>query len=252
MAHDGMAAAEEDNIDAWSTEDDDYEDETSSDDEFEDDETSSDGIGCPTEGADQARVHHSREDGADEDDVEDAGDIVGDGEARSRCGDALRVFDCMNEHNFTLGSFLEVVYWGDPVSRRNPQIQRLRTGFMNSAHFRRLLRTWYSPPRSPNSKKSRPSGGRKILHKYISEAINEIFEDELNSLDPILRATEDLLTKEDLTAIRIDSLEEQMRTRTPTLWRILEGASTSKKQRKSKNKHKNPRQVRQYHSSGEK
>lgn len=186
MAHDGMAAAEEDNIDAWSTEDDDYEDETSSDDEFEDDETSSDGIGCPTEGADQARVHHSREDGADEDDVEDAGDIVGDGEARSRCGDALRVFDCMNEHNFTLGSFLEVVY-----------------GFMNSAHFRRLLRTWYSPPRSPNSKKSRPSGGRKILHKYISEAINEI--------------------KEDLTAIRIDSLEEQMRTRTPTLWRILEG-----------------------------
>lgn len=151
MAHDGMAAAEEDNIDAWSTEDDDYEDETSSDDEFEDDETSSDGIGCPTEGADQ-----------------------------------VRVFDCMNEHNFTLGSFLEVVY-----------------GFMNSAHFRRLLRTWYSPPRSPNSKKSRPSGGRKILHKYISEAINEI--------------------KEDLTAIRIDSLEEQMRTRTPTLWRILEG-----------------------------
>lgn len=114
------------------------------------------------------------------------------------CQAVLNVLDALQDNSLTLMRFLEALSWGDPDCIKHSRIQRIRTWFLQHRSLQKLIRCWYSPPRSKHSHKSRPNGARNVLCGFALETVRQLVEDELGKLDPLLRATEDLLNKEDI------------------------------------------------------
>ncbi|TFK90447.1 hypothetical protein K466DRAFT_484717 [Polyporus arcularius HHB13444] len=152
--------------------------------------------------------------------------VHGDGVAGST-GDAtadsvLRILDAISKERMTVGRFLKALSWGNATCVSNGRIRNTRTAFMNSPELPRLLETWWKPPRSPNSHKSRSDAGRSVLESFAVRAVHETLQKELDLVDPLLRASEDRLTKDELTQLNLDELETDIRTRAPMLWGLFE------------------------------
>ncbi|KAH9846870.1 hypothetical protein C2E23DRAFT_685186, partial [Lenzites betulinus] len=111
----------------------------------------------------------------------------------------LDVLDTLDAAGLTVADFLRALSWGNPACVTNTRIKNTRTSFLGSPYLLQLLRTWWKPPRSPRSHKSRPKGARQTLKIFALEAIQEVVQDELGAIDPLLRSSSDRLTKDDLT-----------------------------------------------------
>ncbi|KAI1784039.1 hypothetical protein LXA43DRAFT_898167 [Ganoderma leucocontextum] len=146
----------------------------------------------------------------------------------------LRVIGVIAEENLTVGRFLAALCWGDSACVANERIKNVRSAFMRCAELPGLLVTWWKPPRSPNSHKSRPQGARSVMEDFAKQVVEELTREELGKIDPLLRASDDRLSRDDLTKIRLDDLESEMRTRAPTLWTLLENLCKTPQQLKAK------------------
>ena len=146
----------------------------------------------------RAKVVATEDEDSDEDDItiELARSIIASGENALANGD----------HKTAKGSFMEALSWGDADCASDPLVRGHRTAFLGSSEFARLLRKWRLPPRSPHSHRSRPLGGRAALDSFALETVMDIVSQEMQSLDPYLRATGDLLTRDDLKKTRLDEL----------------------------------------------
>ncbi|KAI1782004.1 hypothetical protein LXA43DRAFT_1104951 [Ganoderma leucocontextum] len=133
----------------------------------------------------------------------------------------LRVIQAIANEGLTLGRFLAALSWGDPACVSNERIKNVRASFMGSSQLPDLLRTWWKPLRSLNSHKSRPRGAHSIMEAFAKEVVEVIAHEELGAIDPLLRASDDHLSKEDLLKTDFDLLEGEMRTCAPTIWSLL-------------------------------
>ncbi|PIL35268.1 hypothetical protein GSI_01993 [Ganoderma sinense ZZ0214-1] len=156
-------------------------------------------------------------------------------EARRTLADSvLRVIDVIAEESLTVGRFLAALCWGDPDCVANGKIRNVRSAFMRCPELPKLLLTWWKPPRSPNSHKSRPQGARNVMEAFAKHVIEDLAHEELGKIDPLLRASGDDLSKDDLTKLNLDNLESDMRMRAPTLWSLLENLCKPLQQSKVK------------------
>lgn len=155
----------------------------------------------------------------------------------------LRIIQAITDEGLTLGRFLAALSWGDPSCISNERIKNVRSSFMGSVQLPELLRTWWKPPRSSKSHKSRPRGARVVMEAFAKEVVEAIAHEELGAIDPLLRASHDHLSKEDLTKTDLDVLEGEMRMRAPTIWTLLSNLCKTPQQLKD-NMVKNTGKVR--------
>nr|VWO98011.1 Type 1 capsular polysaccharide biosynthesis protein J (CapJ) [Ganoderma boninense] len=141
---------------------------------------------------------------------------------RTLVDSVARVVDVIAEESLTVGRFLTALCWGDPGCVVNSKLKNVRSAFMRCPELPKLLLTWWKPPRSPNSHKSRPQGARNVMEAFAKRVVEDLAHEELGQIDPLLRASGDDLSKDDLTKLSLDNLETDMRTRAPTLWTLLE------------------------------
>ncbi|KAI0747613.1 hypothetical protein C8Q80DRAFT_1344137 [Daedaleopsis nitida] len=144
----------------------------------------------------------------------------------------LRVLQAIHDEGLTLGRFLWAFSWGDKACVSHPVVKNTRTAFMKSRELPDILRNWRLPPRSSKSHKSRTDAGRNPLETFAVEAVENMLHTEMDLIDPLLRASEDRLTKDDLTSLDISDLEARIQELAPTLWSLFNNLCMSTKERK--------------------
>ncbi|KAH9918160.1 uncharacterized protein B0H18DRAFT_883006 [Fomitopsis serialis] len=148
------------------------------------------------------------------------------------CASVLRILDAIKEEKMTMAQFLDAYSWGNQACVTNNRIRQSRTRFLQSPTLPVLLKRWRKPPRQKTSKKKRPEGAEETLNRFALETMKETAETELGNVEALVKSSDDLLTKADLTAIHISQLQADMQKSAPTIWMLLEGIATSDVQRK--------------------
>ena len=153
---------------------------------------------------------------------------------------ALKFFD---DIGLKCDNFLVGMSWGDLACNQDPKIQAQRTLLLQSPKLQGILERWTTPPRSKNSKKSRPKGARAVMEKFMIEYTTKTLRDELNVLAPMLKSSTYVDVNESTLAdTTFEDLSSAMQTEAPTVWELLCSLATTPKQN-TQNIHKNPEKV---------
>ncbi|KAF8153869.1 hypothetical protein B0H34DRAFT_753337 [Crassisporium funariophilum] len=148
-----------------------------------------------------------------------------------------QVLDCISFHGLDLPLFLDAISWGYPECHSDRKIQYARTSLLASEELPGILRRWYKPPRRLiEGKGRRPAGARATLHEFALECVTNSIDREMTAsaphfLSPAKELTEALLLDVDFTKFQI-----QVQSHAPTLWKVINHASSTSKQTQHANK----------------
>ncbi|KAJ7272390.1 hypothetical protein C8J57DRAFT_1599607 [Mycena rebaudengoi] len=150
------------------------------------------------------------------------------------------VLYAMDSVGINLPIFLDALSWGDADCIADGQIRFARSGLMSSAELPGILRRWWTPPRTGNSRQSRTKGGKDAMEKFAEECMQSIIERELDGIATTMSSpTGDDVDEEELTGTSFADLIDVVQKSAPHSWALVNRMAYSQKQ-EERNTHKDP------------
>lgn len=149
------------------------------------------------------------------------------------------VFKLMEAVGLNLPLFLDAVCWGDQSCVQSRVIQWQRTSLMVSEELPGILARCHQPPRA-HSKGVDTIGAKKPLEAFAISCVTNIIDFELIAVAQLFKSPPAQMNPTSLISKSFSAVISELQSPTgcPTFWKLLRGASVSKRQ--TRNTRKNP------------
>ncbi|KAI0708348.1 hypothetical protein C8Q76DRAFT_814709 [Earliella scabrosa] len=140
-------------------------------------------------------------------------------------GKVTAVLAFMKTQGLNLEIFLDAVFWGHPACTANRAVIYERTNFLDGPTLDVVLRRLWKPP-------TRARSHEATMRDFVTDAVNEIFEQEMKDIAAILTPPKDALSEEHLTSIDFHALGRALQSVARALWALFERLASTARQRK--------------------